>query len=166
MWESQCVLAATRYPEADIRERQVMADCCPMPARLSGSYSPFAAASLASASSLPMPRRDAMAANASGLGFALPDYLPVTRQDRLLTFFGVEYSKEELLRHEVFPLGMAPFIRLPGSPPSKAGIGGCVQGAPSRAAGHRQRQQSSTRSRSQETPAFPLAEIKPATGTA
>lgn len=29
-----------------------------------------------------------------------------------MTFFGVEYSKEELLQREVFPLGMAPFIRL------------------------------------------------------
>lgn len=40
------------------------------------------------------------------------NYLPVTRQDRLLTFFGVEYTKEELLQREAFPLGMAPFIRL------------------------------------------------------
>ena len=40
------------------------------------------------------------------------NYLPVTRRDRLLTFFGVEYSKEELPQREVFPLGMAPFIRL------------------------------------------------------
>ncbi len=40
------------------------------------------------------------------------NYLPVTRADRLLTFFGVEYAKEELLQREVFPLGMAPFIRL------------------------------------------------------
>jgi putative SOS response-associated peptidase YedK len=40
------------------------------------------------------------------------NYLPVTRADRLMTFFGVEYAKEELLQREVFPLGMAPFIRL------------------------------------------------------
>ena len=40
------------------------------------------------------------------------NYMPVTRADRLMTFFGVEYSKEELLQREVFPLGMAPFIRL------------------------------------------------------
>jgi hypothetical protein len=40
------------------------------------------------------------------------NYLPVTRQDRLSTFFGVEHAKEELLQREVFPLGMAPFIRL------------------------------------------------------
>lgn len=40
------------------------------------------------------------------------NYLPVTRQDRLLTFFGVEYTKAELLQREAFPLGMAPFIRL------------------------------------------------------
>ena len=38
--------------------------------------------------------------------------MPVTRMDRLMTFFGVEYAKEELLQREVFPLGMAPFIRL------------------------------------------------------
>ncbi len=29
-----------------------------------------------------------------------------------MTFFGVEYAKEELLQREVFPMGMAPFIRL------------------------------------------------------
>jgi len=40
------------------------------------------------------------------------NYRPVTRLDRLLTFFGVEYGKEELLERDVFPLGMAPFIRL------------------------------------------------------
>lgn len=40
------------------------------------------------------------------------NYRPVTRLDRLLTFFGVEYSKEEVLQRDVFPLGMAPFIRL------------------------------------------------------
>jgi len=38
------------------------------------------------------------------------NYRPVTRLDRLLTFFGVEYGKEEVER-DVFPLGMAPFIR-------------------------------------------------------
>ena len=38
--------------------------------------------------------------------------LSVTRADRLMTFFGVEYVKEQLLQREVFPLGMAPFIRL------------------------------------------------------
>ena len=37
-----------------------------------GFYRPLTAASLASASSLPMPRSAAMAANASGLGLALP----------------------------------------------------------------------------------------------
>jgi hypothetical protein len=41
------------------------------------------------------------------------NYRPITRMDRLLTFFGVEYAKEELLQREVFPMGMAPFIRLP-----------------------------------------------------
>jgi hypothetical protein len=40
------------------------------------------------------------------------NYLPVTAADRLMTFFGVEYAKEELLQREVFPLGIAPFIRL------------------------------------------------------
>ena len=41
------------------------------------------------------------------------NYLPVTRAQRLLTFFGVEYSKDELAAPEgTFPLGMAPFIRL------------------------------------------------------
>jgi hypothetical protein len=39
-------------------------------------------------------------------------YMPVTRAARLMTFFGVEYAKEELLQREVFPMGMAPFIRL------------------------------------------------------
>jgi putative SOS response-associated peptidase YedK len=38
------------------------------------------------------------------------NYRPVTRLDRLLTFFGVEYGKEEVER-DVYPLGMAPFIR-------------------------------------------------------
>jgi hypothetical protein len=56
-----------------IHERPQTASFIPMPARCQGGYFPLAAASLASASSLPMPRRDAMAANASGLGFALPD---------------------------------------------------------------------------------------------
>ena len=40
------------------------------------------------------------------------NYMPVTRADRLMTFFGVEYTKEELLQREVFPLGTSPFIRL------------------------------------------------------
>lgn len=40
------------------------------------------------------------------------NYLPVSAAHRLLTFFGVEYAKEELKAEEVFPLGMAPFIRL------------------------------------------------------
>jgi putative SOS response-associated peptidase YedK len=39
------------------------------------------------------------------------NYLPVTRMDRLLTFFGVERSRDEAPQ-DVFPLGMAPFIRL------------------------------------------------------
>jgi putative SOS response-associated peptidase YedK len=39
------------------------------------------------------------------------NYRPVTRMDRLLTFFGVE-PKEEVLQRDAYPLGMAPFIRL------------------------------------------------------
>jgi hypothetical protein len=39
------------------------------------------------------------------------NYRPVTRLDRLLTFFGVERGKDEEPA-DVFPLGMAPFIRL------------------------------------------------------
>ena len=40
------------------------------------------------------------------------NYRPVTRMDRLLTFFGVEYDMGEVLARDVFPMGMAPFIRL------------------------------------------------------
>jgi hypothetical protein len=29
-----------------------------------------------------------------------------------MMFFGVEYMREELLQREVFPMGMAPFVRL------------------------------------------------------
>ncbi len=39
------------------------------------------------------------------------NYRPVTRMDRLLTFFGVERDKDEA-PEDVFPLGLAPFIRL------------------------------------------------------
>ena len=39
------------------------------------------------------------------------NYLPVTRMDRLLTFFGVE-RESDAQPGEVFPLGTAPFIRL------------------------------------------------------
>ena len=39
------------------------------------------------------------------------NYRPVTRMDRLLTFFGVERDKDEE-PHDVFPTDMAPFIRL------------------------------------------------------
>jgi len=39
------------------------------------------------------------------------NYRPVTRQDRLLTFFGVEREPDELPT-DVFPLGLAPFVRL------------------------------------------------------
>ena len=39
------------------------------------------------------------------------NYRPVTRLDRLLTFFGVERDRDEPSL-DVFPLGLAPFIRL------------------------------------------------------
>ena len=39
------------------------------------------------------------------------NYRPVTRQDRLLTFFGVERDRDEEPT-DVFPLSLAPFIRL------------------------------------------------------
>ena len=39
------------------------------------------------------------------------NYRPVTRQDRLLTFFGVERDRDEVPT-DVFPTGLAPFIRL------------------------------------------------------
>lgn len=39
------------------------------------------------------------------------NYQPVTRMDRILTFFGVERDRDEM-PHEVFPTGLAPFMRL------------------------------------------------------
>ncbi len=69
--ERRTVRRTNRKPV--IHERAQKASYIPMPARCQGGYFPLAAASLASASSLPIPRRDAIAANASGLGFALPD---------------------------------------------------------------------------------------------
>ncbi len=39
------------------------------------------------------------------------NYRPVTRSDRMLAFFGVERARDEL-PHDIFPLGLAPFIRL------------------------------------------------------
>jgi putative SOS response-associated peptidase YedK len=39
------------------------------------------------------------------------NYRPVTRIDRLLTFFGVERERDDV-PEDVFPLGLAPFIRL------------------------------------------------------
>ncbi len=39
------------------------------------------------------------------------NYLPVTRADRLLTFFGVERGAQEA-PVEAWPTGLAPFIRL------------------------------------------------------
>jgi putative SOS response-associated peptidase YedK len=38
------------------------------------------------------------------------NYRPVTRQDRLLTFFGVERNRDEP-PHDLFPTGLAPFIK-------------------------------------------------------
>jgi putative SOS response-associated peptidase YedK len=38
------------------------------------------------------------------------NYQPVTRMDRMLTFFGVERDRDEV-PHDVFPTGLAPFIR-------------------------------------------------------
>ena len=40
------------------------------------------------------------------------NYRPVTRQDHLLTFFGVERERDAPLPPEAWPLGVAPFIRL------------------------------------------------------
>src|SRR4051794_38644230 len=39
------------------------------------------------------------------------NYRPVTRADRMLTFFGIERDKDEPPL-DVWPLGLAPFIRL------------------------------------------------------
>ncbi|HEU4460864.1 MAG TPA: SOS response-associated peptidase family protein [Methylibium sp.] len=39
------------------------------------------------------------------------NYVPVSQRSRLLTYFGVEHARDEP-RHDVFPLGSAPFIRL------------------------------------------------------
>ncbi len=38
------------------------------------------------------------------------NYQPVTRMDRMLTFFGVERERDEV-PHDIFPTGLAPFIR-------------------------------------------------------
>lgn len=58
------------------------------------------------------------------------NYRPVTRLDRLLTFFGIERSKDELPPDvDVWPTGAAPFIRLDpnwdgqGEPRLEAGNG-------------------------------------------
>lgn len=47
------------------------------------------------------------------------NYVPVTQSDRLLTWFGVERARDEP-PHDVFPLGLAPFIRL--DPDEKDGL--------------------------------------------
>ena len=38
------------------------------------------------------------------------NYRPVTRMDRLLTYFGAERERDEV-PHDIFPTGLAPFIR-------------------------------------------------------
>ena len=43
------------------------------------------------------------------------NYRPVTRMDRLLTFFGVERARDDP-PEDIFPLGLAPFIRLRRAP--------------------------------------------------
>jgi putative SOS response-associated peptidase YedK len=40
------------------------------------------------------------------------NYRPVTQLDRLLTFFGVERASDDPTPEEVYPTGLAPFIRL------------------------------------------------------
>jgi putative SOS response-associated peptidase YedK len=40
------------------------------------------------------------------------NYRPVTRMDRVLTFFGIERERDEPTPPEIWPLGFAPFIRL------------------------------------------------------
>lgn len=40
------------------------------------------------------------------------NYRPVTRTDRVLTFFGIERERHEPIPEETWPLGFAPFIRL------------------------------------------------------
>lgn len=40
------------------------------------------------------------------------NYRPVTRMDRLLSFFGVERAPGEPTPPEIWPLGLAPFVRL------------------------------------------------------
>ncbi len=40
------------------------------------------------------------------------NYRPVTRMDRLLTYFGVERAPAQAVPPEIWPLGLAPFIRL------------------------------------------------------
>ena len=46
------------------------------------------------------------------------NYRPVTRLDRLLTFFGVERDRDDP-PEDVFPLGLAPFIRLRRGAPAQ-----------------------------------------------
>ena len=38
------------------------------------------------------------------------NYQPVTRMDRVLTFFGVERARDEV-PHDIYPTGLAPFVR-------------------------------------------------------
>ena len=57
------------------------------------------------------------------------NYRPVTRLDRLLTFFGVERARDEPSL-DVFPLGLAPFIRLRRTKPAEADRPEGRRGAP------------------------------------
>ena len=47
------------------------------------------------------------------------NYVPVTSMDRLLQYFGVVRDRDEP-PHDVYPMGLAPFIRLalPGEEPA------------------------------------------------
>lgn len=54
------------------------------------------------------------------------NYRPVTRNDRLLTFFGVERARDDPPQ-DVFPLGLAPFIRLRRGGPAQSDEGLVVE---------------------------------------
>jgi putative SOS response-associated peptidase YedK len=52
------------------------------------------------------------------------NYQPVTRSDRLLAYFGVERARDEP-PHDVFPLGLAPFIRKAPTGEGRVAEDGC-----------------------------------------
>ena len=55
------------------------------------------------------------------------NYRPVTRLDRLLTYFGIERPRDELpseFAEETWPTGLAPFIRRAGDASGRACVGG------------------------------------------